>query len=122
MIEAIAHVPFSMPQYYCTPNRNLWGCNCTLIKISDPQIGGGEGTCTIKWKKLWACCTVTLFWYATLHHILKHIPSNKMRLVQSTTKLGTEQHTTDKNELIWPQAFSSRSQWPHLYTRHSTMS
>ena len=33
MVEAIAHVPFSMHQYYCTPNRKLRLYNCTLKQI-----------------------------------------------------------------------------------------
>ena len=36
MVQAIAHVPFSMHQYYCTPNRNLRLYNCTLKKIPVP--------------------------------------------------------------------------------------
>jgi hypothetical protein len=36
MVEAIAHVPFSMHQYYCTPNSNFRGYNCTLKKFPVP--------------------------------------------------------------------------------------
>jgi len=45
-----------------------------------------------------------------------------MRLVQSIKKLDTGQHTTDKNELIWPWSLRSRSQWPHYYMLHLAMS
>jgi hypothetical protein len=41
MVEAIAHVTFSMHQYYCTPNRNLRGYNCTLNKF--PQMKKAVG-------------------------------------------------------------------------------
>ena len=41
-----------------------------------------------------------------------------MRLVQSPKKLGTEQHTTDKSELIWPYSvfLCDTPPCPNIYT------
>ena len=51
MVEAIAHVPFSMHQYYCTPNSNFRGYNCTLKKFPVPPKWWGWGYMYTQMKK-----------------------------------------------------------------------